>query len=151
MRFIVIVLMTVCKTWLLCLCTVLQCCVCMVQCLPLQDPSAMPRPTSQDLAGFWDLLQLSIEDVSAKFQELQQIRGNEWKPLESPDKKVWNAYTQTCAHTHIQTHKYTLIHRYRCTFTNTYACIITNHSCTHKYSESCTHDENHTHTNTHIL
>ncbi|KAL2082099.1 hypothetical protein ACEWY4_021917 [Coilia grayii] len=51
------------------------------------DPSAMPRPTSQDLAGFWDLLQLSIEDVSAKFQELQQIRGNEWKPLESPEKK----------------------------------------------------------------
>jgi len=30
----------------------------------LQDPSAMPRPTSQDLAGFWDLLQLSIDDVS---------------------------------------------------------------------------------------
>ncbi|XP_031437173.2 disks large-associated protein 2 isoform X1 [Clupea harengus] len=52
------------------------------------DPSAMPRPTSQDLAGFWDLLQLSIEDVSAKFQELQQIRGNEWKPLESPEKKA---------------------------------------------------------------
>ncbi|KAK7905033.1 hypothetical protein WMY93_017640 [Mugilogobius chulae] len=28
------------------------------------DPSAMPRPTSQDLAGFWDLLQLSIDDVT---------------------------------------------------------------------------------------
>ena len=55
---------------------------------PLQDPSAMPRPKSQDLAGFWGLLQLSFEDVSAKFQELQQIRGNEWKPLESPEKKV---------------------------------------------------------------
>uniref|UniRef100_A0AAY4CVR7 Discs, large (Drosophila) homolog-associated protein 2b n=1 Tax=Denticeps clupeoides TaxID=299321 RepID=A0AAY4CVR7_9TELE len=43
------------------------------------DPSAMPRPTTQDLAGFWDLLQLSIEDVSTKFEELQQIRGNDWR------------------------------------------------------------------------
>uniref|UniRef100_A0A8C8BR25 Discs, large (Drosophila) homolog-associated protein 2b n=1 Tax=Oncorhynchus tshawytscha TaxID=74940 RepID=A0A8C8BR25_ONCTS len=43
------------------------------------DPSAMPRPTSQDLAGFWDLLQLSIDDVTAKFNELQQIKSNEWR------------------------------------------------------------------------
>ncbi|XP_019911983.1 disks large-associated protein 2 isoform X1 [Esox lucius] len=52
------------------------------------DPSAMPRPTSQDLAGFWDLLQLSIDDVTAKFDELQQIKGNEWRPVESPEKKT---------------------------------------------------------------
>uniref|UniRef100_A0A8C6SRT4 Discs, large (Drosophila) homolog-associated protein 2b n=1 Tax=Neogobius melanostomus TaxID=47308 RepID=A0A8C6SRT4_9GOBI len=52
------------------------------------DPSAMPRPTSQDLAGFWDLLQLSIDDVTAKFDELQQIKSNAWQLLESPDKKV---------------------------------------------------------------
>ncbi|XP_028858118.1 discs large associated protein 2b isoform X2 [Denticeps clupeoides] len=51
------------------------------------DPSAMPRPTTQDLAGFWDLLQLSIEDVSTKFEELQQIRGNDWRLVESPEKK----------------------------------------------------------------
>ncbi|KAJ3606769.1 hypothetical protein NHX12_026288 [Muraenolepis orangiensis] len=44
------------------------------------DPSAMPRPTSQDLAGFWDLLQLSIDDVTAKFDELQQIKSNQWQP-----------------------------------------------------------------------
>ncbi|KAG7269225.1 hypothetical protein CRUP_037925 [Coryphaenoides rupestris] len=42
-----------------------------------EDPSAMPRPTSQDLAGFWDLLQLSIDDVTAKFDELQQIKSNQ--------------------------------------------------------------------------
>ncbi|XP_030627284.1 disks large-associated protein 2-like [Chanos chanos] len=52
------------------------------------DPSAMPRPTSQDLAGFWDLLQLSIDDVTAKFDELQQIKSNEWRPVESPEKKA---------------------------------------------------------------
>ncbi|XP_013922194.1 PREDICTED: disks large-associated protein 2-like [Thamnophis sirtalis] len=51
------------------------------------DPSAMPRPTSQDLAGFWDLLQLSIEDVSMKFDELHQMKLNEWKIIESPEKK----------------------------------------------------------------
>lgn len=53
-----------------------------------KDPSAMPRPTSQDLAGFWDLLQLSIDDVTAKFDELQQIKSNQWQLVESPEKKV---------------------------------------------------------------
>lgn len=48
----------------------------------------MPRPTSQDLAGFWDLLQLSIDDVTAKFDELQQIKSNQWQLVESPEKKV---------------------------------------------------------------
>ncbi|XP_068577673.1 disks large-associated protein 2 isoform X3 [Cebidichthys violaceus] len=52
------------------------------------DPSAMPRPTSQDLAGFWDLLQLSIDDVTMKFDQLQQIKNNNWRPVDSPEKKV---------------------------------------------------------------
>uniref|UniRef100_A0A665VZM9 Discs, large (Drosophila) homolog-associated protein 2a n=1 Tax=Echeneis naucrates TaxID=173247 RepID=A0A665VZM9_ECHNA len=51
------------------------------------DPSAMPRPTSQDLAGFWDLLQLSIDDVTMKFGQLQQIKKNNWRPVDSPEKK----------------------------------------------------------------
>ncbi|XP_028826787.1 disks large-associated protein 2 isoform X2 [Denticeps clupeoides] len=52
------------------------------------DPSAMPRPTSQDLAGFWDLLQLSIDDVTSKFDELQRIKNNGWRLVESPEKKL---------------------------------------------------------------
>lgn len=48
----------------------------------------MPRPTSQDLAGFWDLLQLSIDDVTSKFDELQKIKSNDWRIIESPVKKV---------------------------------------------------------------
>uniref|UniRef100_A0A8C6PWG9 DLG associated protein 2 n=1 Tax=Nothobranchius furzeri TaxID=105023 RepID=A0A8C6PWG9_NOTFU len=52
------------------------------------DPSAMPRPTSQDLAGFWDLLQLSIDDVTMKFDQLQRIKNNNWKLVESPEKKA---------------------------------------------------------------
>ncbi|XP_036084859.1 disks large-associated protein 2 isoform X1 [Rousettus aegyptiacus] len=51
------------------------------------DPSAMPRPTSQDLAGYWDMLQLSVEDVSMKFGELHQLKQNGWKALESPERE----------------------------------------------------------------
>lgn len=53
----------------------------------------MPRPTSQDLAGFWDLLQLSIEDVSMKFDELHQLKLNDWKIIESPERKVSRPWT----------------------------------------------------------
>ncbi|XP_061113651.1 disks large-associated protein 4-like [Conger conger] len=49
--------------------------------------SANPRPTAQDLAGFWDLLQLSIEDISLKFDELYHLKSNDWKLADSPEKK----------------------------------------------------------------
>lgn len=55
----------------------------------------MPRPTSQDLAGFWDLLQLSIDDVTIKFDQLQQIKNNNWRPVDSPEKKVRTHCLQT--------------------------------------------------------
>ncbi|XP_016344731.1 disks large-associated protein 4 [Sinocyclocheilus anshuiensis] len=50
----------------------------------IRDPqrdnvNANPRPTAQDLAGFWDLLQLSIEDISLKFDELYHLKSNDWK------------------------------------------------------------------------
>ncbi|XP_076014464.1 disks large-associated protein 1-like, partial [Genypterus blacodes] len=48
------------------------------------NPNAHPRPVSQDLAGFWDLLQLSIENISLKFDELHQLKANNWKPLPPP-------------------------------------------------------------------
>uniref|UniRef100_A0A8C6UDY7 Discs, large (Drosophila) homolog-associated protein 4a n=1 Tax=Neogobius melanostomus TaxID=47308 RepID=A0A8C6UDY7_9GOBI len=50
--------------------------------------NANPRPTSQDLAGFWDLLQLSIEDISMKFDELYQLKANNWQLPEKSEKKV---------------------------------------------------------------
>ncbi|XP_042264821.1 disks large-associated protein 4 isoform X2 [Thunnus maccoyii] len=52
--------------------------------------NANPRPTAQDLAGFWDLLQLSIEDISMKFDELYQLKANNWQLLEKPEKKDEN-------------------------------------------------------------
>uniref|UniRef100_A0A3B4FAZ6 Disks large-associated protein 4-like n=1 Tax=Pundamilia nyererei TaxID=303518 RepID=A0A3B4FAZ6_9CICH len=44
------------------------------------NTNANPRPTAQDLAGFWDLLQLSIEDISLKFDELYHLKSNDWQP-----------------------------------------------------------------------
>ncbi|CAJ1084795.1 disks large-associated protein 4 isoform X3 [Xyrichtys novacula] len=52
--------------------------------------NANPRPTAQDLAGFWDLLQLSIEDISMKFDELYQLKANNWQLPEKPEKKEEN-------------------------------------------------------------
>lgn len=72
-------------------------------CLSLpQNPSAHPRPTSQDLAGFWDMLQLSIENISMKFDELHQLKANNWKQTDPLDKKVEQCrfcmvHLKTCA------------------------------------------------------
>ncbi|XP_066478926.1 disks large-associated protein 4 isoform X2 [Tiliqua scincoides] len=51
------------------------------------NPNSNPRPTAQDLAGFWDLLQLSIEDISMKFDELYHLKANGWQLIETPEKK----------------------------------------------------------------
>ncbi|XP_042321998.1 disks large-associated protein 4 isoform X5 [Sceloporus undulatus] len=51
------------------------------------NPNSNPRPTAQDLAGFWDLLQLSIEDISMKFDELYHLKANGWQLTETPEKK----------------------------------------------------------------
>ncbi|XP_066872065.1 disks large-associated protein 1 isoform X3 [Kogia breviceps] len=51
------------------------------------NPNVHPRPTSQDLAGFWDMLQLSIENISMKFDELHQLKANNWKQMDPLDKK----------------------------------------------------------------
>ncbi|XP_046725139.1 disks large-associated protein 4 isoform X2 [Silurus meridionalis] len=51
------------------------------------DVNAQPRPTAQDLAGFWDLLQLSIEDISMKFDELHMLKANDWEVPEISCKK----------------------------------------------------------------
>lgn len=53
------------------------------------DPSVYPQPTSQDLASFWDLLQLNIEDIRVKFQDLQRLKESGWRlpPEKKEDKK----------------------------------------------------------------
>uniref|UniRef100_A0A671MUQ3 Discs, large (Drosophila) homolog-associated protein 1b n=1 Tax=Sinocyclocheilus anshuiensis TaxID=1608454 RepID=A0A671MUQ3_9TELE len=51
------------------------------------NPNAHKRPVAQDLAGFWDMLQLSIENISLKFDELHQLKANNWRPLDPPERK----------------------------------------------------------------
>ncbi|KAF6731885.1 Disks large-associated protein 4 [Oryzias melastigma] len=64
--------------------------------------NANPRPTAQDLAGFWDLLQLSIEDISLKFDELYHLKSNDWQPAPSaaarspPERKVLPTHAAQC-------------------------------------------------------
>uniref|UniRef100_A0A673H2H3 Disks large-associated protein 3-like n=1 Tax=Sinocyclocheilus rhinocerous TaxID=307959 RepID=A0A673H2H3_9TELE len=45
---------------------------------------------TQDLASYWDLLQLAIEDIRVKFQDLQRLKDSGWRlpPEKKEDKKV---------------------------------------------------------------
>lgn len=63
-----------------------------------QNPNANLRPISQDLAGFWDMLQLSIENISLKFDELHQLKANNWKPLSPPEIQVQKLHCQYQIH-----------------------------------------------------
>lgn len=68
------------------------------------NPNAHPRPTSQDLVGFWDMLQLSIENISMKFDELHQLKANNLKQMDPLDKKVEQCrfcmvHLKTCTNT----------------------------------------------------
>ena len=41
-------------------------------------------PTSEDLAGFWDMVYIQVEHINALFAELATLRKNGWvskKPL----------------------------------------------------------------------
>uniref|UniRef100_A0A8D2G892 DLG associated protein 4 n=1 Tax=Theropithecus gelada TaxID=9565 RepID=A0A8D2G892_THEGE len=51
------------------------------------NPDANPRPTAQDLAGFWDLLQPSMEDIRMKFDELYHLKANSWQLVVTPKKR----------------------------------------------------------------
>ncbi|XP_028327672.1 disks large-associated protein 1-like isoform X2 [Gouania willdenowi] len=50
------------------------------------NPNAHPRPVASDLAAFWDMLQLSIENISLKFDELHQLRANNWRVPDPPER-----------------------------------------------------------------
>lgn len=71
-------------------------------CFPLTPstagPTAFPVPTFQDLAGFWDLLQLSIEDVTLRsswsYSNSRPTAGNSWslrwgRSLQAKSPRPW--------------------------------------------------------------
>ncbi len=51
----------------------------------MEDPFV---PTSEDLAGFWDMVYLQVQHVNSLFADLYELRRNNWTP------KVFNlSYT----------------------------------------------------------
>uniref|UniRef100_UPI00358DF3B4 disks large-associated protein 4-like n=1 Tax=Myxine glutinosa TaxID=7769 RepID=UPI00358DF3B4 len=57
-------------------------------CMENLNPEACPHPSMQDLAGFWDLLQLPIEDVRARFASLRSMRAAGWVIVTPPDQNT---------------------------------------------------------------
>ena len=43
---------------------------------PQEDPFV---PTSEDLAGFWDMVYIQVEHIHSLFAELRTIRQNGWR------------------------------------------------------------------------
>lgn len=39
-------------------------------------------PTSEDLAGFWDMVYIQVEHIHSLFAELTVLRENGWKRVE---------------------------------------------------------------------
>merc|ERR1712158_287196 len=55
------------------------------------DPNAEPDPfvpTSEDLAGFWDMVYIQVEHIHFLFAELRELRSNGWKRPEPVSKKA---------------------------------------------------------------
>ncbi len=44
---------------------------------PMEDPFV---PTSEDLAGFWDMVYLQVQHVNSLFADLYELRRNNWTP-----------------------------------------------------------------------
>nr|CAD7402037.1 unnamed protein product [Timema poppensis] len=44
--------------------------------------------TSEDLAGFWDMVMLQVDHVYAMFEELNRLRSNNWQEDEAPPKDL---------------------------------------------------------------
>ena len=48
-----------------------------------------PRPTtSQDLAGFWDLVYIQVENCESNFSDITALRENNWVPKPKVDTEV---------------------------------------------------------------
>ena len=41
----------------------------------MEDPFV---PTSEDLAGFWDMVYLQVEHINSLFADLVELRKNDW-------------------------------------------------------------------------
>lgn len=53
--------------------------------LQTQNVEEQFQTTSEDLAGFWDLVMIQVDDVRLMFTEIEQLRQNAWKELCPPE------------------------------------------------------------------
>ena len=57
----------------------------------MEDGDGQFATTSEDLAGFWDLVMIQVDDVRLMFTEIEELRLNNWKepaPLASQVSKI---------------------------------------------------------------
>jgi hypothetical protein len=48
------------------------------------DEDEMFKTTAQDLAGFWDMVSLQVEDVNSMFEEIEKLHQRNWREEKSP-------------------------------------------------------------------
>ncbi|BES97426.1 Guanylate-kinase-associated protein (GKAP) protein [Nesidiocoris tenuis] len=49
----------------------------------IEQSSSDDFPTTcEDLAGFWDMVMIQVEDVRAQFKAIEALKKNNWKPVE---------------------------------------------------------------------
>jgi hypothetical protein len=57
----------------------------LIVCLFQTQSSDEPFPTtSQDLAGFWDMVMIQVDDVNRLFAEIDSLKKNGWKEVQQP-------------------------------------------------------------------
>lgn len=72
----------------------------------LMQNSNEPFPTtSEDLAGFWDMVTIQVEHVKSLFHEVQTLRNNGWKEPEPSKDETAVAKKSRCANKSIKANK----------------------------------------------
>lgn len=46
------------------------------------------RPTDGDLAGFWDMVMIQVDDVNSMFANIDELRKNGWTQIQPPADEV---------------------------------------------------------------
>jgi len=51
--------------------------------MPLKS-NEVAKPTNEDLEGFWEMIQLQVEEMRRKIQQIHEDKQRDWKKLETP-------------------------------------------------------------------
>ena len=59
-----------------------------------QDSDDQFQTTSQDLAGFWDMVLIQVEDVLGMFEDIEKMRQNGWREIRTTPVSISVYYQQ---------------------------------------------------------